>query len=241
MHIAIHFRCGWRDDVGDAFLQLRQHLRLRCAASRSGSVSGARIGIMKSVEMTKLTASSATAYGAVSTPMRTPARPGPPICAADTVVCSFEFPSTSWSRSTSDGQVRLVRDVEEDGADADHELQHHELPDVEDPDRPRDRDVGEEHGARGVACDQDRAAAQAVDPDAGGQREEHERQEAEQRRGRRTRAASRAGRRGEPRDREPRDLRAELADRLAGPELEEVAVTPEPAGRAAQLTHRVPS
>ena len=44
--------------------------------------------------------------------------------------------------------------------------------------------------------------------------------------------------RRDDRDRELRDLRAELADRLTGPEPDEVRVVPEPACRAAQPTHR---
>jgi hypothetical protein len=44
----------------------------------------------------------------------------------------------------------------------------------------------------------------------------------------------------EPGDREPGDLGAELADGLAGPQLEEVGVRPEPARGAVQLTNRVP-
>ena len=36
--------------------------------------------------------------------MSTPAMPGPRICAADRVISSLELPSTSWSRSTTDGR-----------------------------------------------------------------------------------------------------------------------------------------
>ena len=51
-----------------------------------------------------LAASTSTAYGPVTRRIRTPARPGPVIPAPETVTWSFEFPSTSASRSTSDGR-----------------------------------------------------------------------------------------------------------------------------------------
>ena len=59
---------------------------------------------MKAVETTKLAASRMIAYGAVIAAISTPARLGPATCAVETVVCSFAFPSTSCSRSTSDGR-----------------------------------------------------------------------------------------------------------------------------------------
>ena len=59
---------------------------------------------MNAVETTKLTASTRIAYGAVTAAISTPARPGPAVPAPAAVVCSFEFPSISWSRSTSDGR-----------------------------------------------------------------------------------------------------------------------------------------
>ena len=59
------------------------------------------------------------------------------------------------------GQVRLVRDVEEDGEDPDHELHDEQLPDREHAERVGDRDRREQHargrrrrrsGSAGAAC-----------------------------------------------------------------------------------------
>src|SRR6185437_10463561 len=89
-----------------------------------------------------------------------------------------------------------------------------------------------------IADDEHVAPAPAVDEDAGRQRQEHERQEldrAERRHFERTRMECDER---YPRDRELRDLRAELADRLAGPELQEVAMTPQATRRAMEPTHR---
>ena len=59
---------------------------------------------MKRPDARKLSASRRTAYGAVKTSTSTPPRPGPPTCAAERLISSFEFPSMIWSRSTSDGR-----------------------------------------------------------------------------------------------------------------------------------------
>ena len=155
-------------------------------------------------------------------PIRPPARLGPPTCAIHTVSCSFEFPSTRCSRSMSGREVRLVGDVEEDREDADQELQDQEVPDLEDTGAQRTGMQREEDRASAVADDQDLAAAKPVDPDARGQRKQDERQEAEHSEERERERACVQADGGEPRDRELGDLRAELADRLAGPELDEV-------------------
>ena len=55
-------------------------------------------------EPRKLTASSRMAYGAVTAPMSPPASPGPASAAAERLISSFELPSTSWPRSTSEGR-----------------------------------------------------------------------------------------------------------------------------------------
>ena len=59
---------------------------------------------MKPPEAKKLTASTRMAYGAVIAPTSTPAIPGPASEAAERLTSSFELPSTSWSRETSDGR-----------------------------------------------------------------------------------------------------------------------------------------
>ncbi len=132
-------------------------------------------------------------------------------------------------------EVGLVGDVEEDREDADHELQDEELPDLEDTGEPEDRDQHEEDRASAVTDDQDLTAAKPVDPDPGGERKQDERQEAEDSEEREGEWACMELDGGEPRDGELGHLRAELADRLPGPELDEVRVRPEGAGRS---THR---
>ena len=82
-----------------------------------------------------------------------------------------------------------------------------------------------------VADDEDRATAQPVDPHAGRQAEQDERQELDRRRAARPRTAStfEHGRRDQ-REREQADLRPELADRLGRPQLQEVGVAEEACG-----------
>ena len=193
-------------------------------ASSSGSSSRWPIRSMKTAETTKLTASPTIAYGAVIAAIRPPDMLGPATWAAEAVELQLRVPVDEVLPLDERGQIRLVGDVEEDGEDADRELEHEQVPDLEDAGNPEDRDQREQAGACGVADDQDRPAAEAVDPDAGRQREEDERQEAEHAEQRERERARVQAERGEPRDRELRDLGAELADRLARPEPDEVGV-----------------
>ena len=68
-------------------------------------------------------------------------------------------------------QVRLVGDIEERGQDADDEGHDVELHDVQATEQRHDRHGGDDGGAQQVGRDHDRAAAQAVDPDAGDEAE----------------------------------------------------------------------
>jgi hypothetical protein len=104
------------------------------------------------------------------------------------------------------GEIRLVGDVEEDGEDPDHELKDEQVPHAQRAGRPENRNRREQDGAGSVADDEDRPPAQAIDPDAGRQCEEDEGQEpdhAEEREGERARMEPD---RGQPRDRELGDL-----------------------------------
>jgi hypothetical protein len=65
-------------------------------------------------------------------------------------------------------QVRLVGDVEEHREHSDHELDREQVPHLEDAERPQQGDRCEQEGPRGVRDDQDRAPLEAVDPDACG-------------------------------------------------------------------------
>ena len=136
-----------------------------------------------------------------------------------------------WSRSDERREVRHVGDVEEDRADPDEESDDEELPQREHVREVRDRDRGEEHGAAEVAVDEDRSPREPVDPDPGRQREEDERQELDRPERRDLERARVQDEDRDERERELRDLRPEVADRLGRPELQEVGVPPEAAGR----------
>jgi hypothetical protein len=58
----------------------------------------------KIAERKKLIASSSTVPGALTASTSTPARPGEASWAAERLISSFELPSTSWSRATSEGR-----------------------------------------------------------------------------------------------------------------------------------------
>ena len=127
------------------------------------------------------------------------------------------------------GEVRLVRDVEEHRQHADDERDREQLPDAELAECVCDRNRSERERATHVADDQDGAPGQPVDPHPRGEREQQERQLLEDReRCDRERARMEDVDRDQ-RQREQAELRAELADRLACPELQKVPVPPESA------------
>ena len=105
--------------------------------------------------------------------------------------------------------------------------------DVQLPDRERvelvgDRDRDQRDGSTEVADDQDRAAVEPIHPDAGRQAEQDERQELDRADEAELERRDLQEERGDQRDGQRADLRAELADRLAGPELQEVGMAQEP-------------
>src|SRR4029450_11973557 len=97
-------RCGWRTTNANPSLSSGSIFGFGAPSVFSGRASGRRIRVMNTVEITKLTASHTIAYGAVINAIGAPASPGPATFAVETVSWSFAFPSTSWSRSTSDGR-----------------------------------------------------------------------------------------------------------------------------------------
>ena len=134
-------------------------------------------------------------------------------------------------------QVRLVRDVEEDLEHADQEPDDEKLGEREDIGDVRERDRQQEQRASEVADDEDRPSGKSVDPHPGGEREDDEGKEFD-----RPQHRDLEGARVQHQDRHQRQgqltrLRAELADRLRRPQLQEVAVAPEPAVRP-EATHR---
>ena len=124
-------------------------------------------------------------------------------------------------------QVRLVRDVEEDGADPDQEGDDVQMAEGERVEEVGERNRAEQRRPAEVADDEDRLPPEPVDPHASRKREEDERQELDDEErgdGEGARVEKDDGNEGE---RELRELRAEDADRLGRPELEEVRLAPQ--------------
>ena len=135
-----------------------------------------------------------------------------------------------------DGQERLIRHLEKERQNADKKGD-----DIERAERQRigegqDGDEREQGEAREIRDDQDWAAAQAIDPDPGEQPEEQEGRGARRREEAHIRRARVQRQRGGERQREHRDLRPELRDRLPGPQFEEIGH----AARGSNLTPRPP-
>ena len=136
------------------------------------------------------------------------------------------------------GDVGLVGDVEEDGAGADGEADDVELPDRQAADPVDDRHRQERDRPADVAEHEDRLPPQPIDPDACRKREEQEGQELDARQRRDLEGALLEHEDRDERQRQQRDLRPELADRLRPPQGEEVAMPPETA--RLRVTTRLP-
>src|SRR5439155_2023051 len=95
----------------------------------------------------------------------------------------------------------------------------------------RDRNRSERERAPEVRHHEDRPARQPVDPDPGRQAEEQERKEVDRskRRDLERRRVQRQD--GDERQRDARDLRAELTDALSRPELQKIGMPPQAAVR----------
>jgi len=95
------------------------------------------------------------------------------------------------------------------------------------------RNGGQERGAPEVRGDHERAAAQAVDPDAGDEPDHQNRRRLQ--RGEQTHLGGRRPQQDDGRERERRtpDVRAEPRDRAAQPQLDEIRVTPQARERGA--------
>ena len=97
--------------------------------------------------------------------------------AAARLTSSFELPSTTWSRPTSEGRYDWYATSKKTVPIPSNERDGVELPDRQYAQPVRDRDRGQRQRASEIAEDQDRTTPQPVDPDSGRQREEEERQE----------------------------------------------------------------
>jgi len=181
----------------------------------------------RSADAAKLAASTATAYGAVIAPISSPARPGPCDLRARPAELELRVPLDELLFGDERREIGLVCDVEEDGERAGDKADDVELPDRHVPDDRGERDGAEGECPPDVRGDEDRPPCEPVDPNARRQREEEEGQhldrpeEGDTERGRIERDD------GDEREREVRDLRAELADRLRAPEAHEVAMAEE--------------
>ena len=126
-------------------------------------------------------------------------------------------------------KVALVGDVEEHGGHARRQRHHVQLPQRQDAERPGERHRSDDQHPRRVAGQHDPALGMTVDDRAGRQGDERERG----RRGRGQQAHFEGARpqqdhRGQ-RERQLGDRRAHLADGLAAPQQQEVAVPPQAA------------
>ena len=130
-----------------------------------------------------------TAIGAVSSATIPPPIGWPRIVAADWLTWSFELPSSELVALEDRRQVGLVGDVEEDRHHAVDEPDEVELPDRQDAGRLGDRDRDEHQRPAEIADDEDPPPREPVDPDAGRQGEQQERQELDRRRAGRPRPA----------------------------------------------------
>ena len=145
--------------------------RSRARAAGAGSGSGLRIRRSDAAEKRNETASTAIAPGAVTICTSQPAMLKAPNSATEALAVSLLLPSTSCSGSIERRQVRLVGDIEERGEDAREEGDGVELLDPQLAHQRGDGHGRDDGGAAEVGGDHDRALAQAVDPDAGEQRE----------------------------------------------------------------------
>ena len=120
--------------------------------------------------------------------------PGPRIWAADRRDLELGVALDELVALDQRRQVALVGDVEEHRQAAVDEADDVQLPDREGVEVEGDRDRRDRDRPAEVADDQDRPPAEPVDPDAGRQAEQDERQELDRRRAARTRTGSRPGR-----------------------------------------------
>ena len=187
--------------------------------------SGVRTRLRNRAEARYDSASASSAIGAVRTWMSTPAIAGPPTADTDRLALSIAFPSTSCSRRTtavtSVSQARskntatvpttkvrtnrssMLRTFE-------HERERHER------DHAGTDEVGDDHQAA--------PPRDAIQPDAGRQREQEVRQEPDRREQAHLRRVGVENEDGDDRQREERDLVAEDGDRLPEPEVPEVVL-----------------
>ena len=132
-------------------------------------------------------------------------------------------------------QVALVGDIEEDGQAAGHEPDDVQLPDCQSAEHIGDRDGDQGDGPAEVADDQDGPTREPIHPHAGRQAQEDERQEFDCRQQPEFEGRHLQDRGCHQGQREAGDLTSELAHGLGRPELQEVGMAQEAAGRRATV------
>ena len=204
----------------------------------SGAAPPLRIPRMKSPEATKLSASRSTAYGAVKTSHEHAAEARAADLRRRAADLELRVPLDDLVAVDERREVRHVRDVEEDLEDPDEEADDEELPERQDVCDVRDGDRRGESAARpkSPTIRIGRRGRRSTQTPAGSVKRMNGRNSTVVERGDLEGAGVEDEDRNE-RQREPADLRAELADRLGRPQLQEVAVAPETPGRP-EATHR---
>ena len=154
---------------------------------------------------------------------------GPATCAIETVSCSFELPSIRSSRWTSAGRYDWYATSKKTVKIPIDELEHEQLPHPERVEATRAAGSARRIAARARSptIRIGRRRRRSTQTPAGSAKRMNGRKPsiAEQRELERARVQADGG---EPRDRELGDLCAELADRLPGPQLQEVGVLQSP-------------
>src|SRR5262249_46592806 len=125
------------------------------------------------------------------------------------------------------GEIGLIGDAEEDGQDAGEGRDDVEVLDAKDVEQREEGDDGEECGPAEIGGDQDRTAAETIDPGTGDEAEDEGGDEFGNADERDLERAGVEDKDGDERQSGPGDQRPEDGDRLRRPESDEVGVAPE--------------
>ena len=189
-------------------------------------------------ETTYDTASITIVIGAVSNWISTPASPGPPISATESVACSFELPSTRCSRPINTGRYALSASSNSAENPPTSAATTYKLRDPEMPEPRCQRNAEHQHRARDVGPDQHRTFRVAIDEAAGEQAHHHTGNHLERAEHRDLHRIGRDQQNRDHRQRRTRDAAAERADGLRRPQVHEVAMPRERPERPKRESHQ---
>jgi hypothetical protein len=122
------------------------------------------------------------------------------------------------------GQVALVPHIEEDPGEAGQQRHRHQVRDGQEPQHGAERDGGQQHAAHQIARDEDRPPAPPVEPCAGRQPDDRERERPGCRHEPEFERRSIQSQHRQQRDRDTADLRAELARGLPEQQQAEIVL-----------------